>query len=217
MYSEKCDFIIIRNLIVQLERRALCWQKVVAVVQAFIPKGVLISKTQKFSLREEPCFDKRFSEAKTMKKSVKKNTHHNNKLYEKHSMCSLSNLMISGMTLGHPSILPQVSSQASEALLEGPPYQHHRLHWTFFFACQKYLEKKQIRHLWWIFRSESAILDYSNKTQVSRSFGAKPPCQDLMKNANCKHNINKSGTQDPKSKNETQETEHCKRHNGPES
>ena len=72
MYSEKCDFIIIRNLIVQLERRALCWQKVVAVVQAFIPKGVLISKTQKFSLREEPCFDKRFSEAKTMKKSVKK-------------------------------------------------------------------------------------------------------------------------------------------------
>ena len=103
---KKCDFIIIRNLIVQLERRALCWQKVVAVVQAFIPKGVLISKTQKFSLREEPCFDKRFSEAKTMKKSVKKNTHHNNKLYEKHSMCSLSNLMISGMTLGHPSILP---------------------------------------------------------------------------------------------------------------
>ena len=44
--------------------------------------------------------------------------------------------------------------------------------------------------LWWIFRSESAILDYSNKTQVSRSFVAKPPCQDLMKNANCKHNIN---------------------------
>ena len=74
MYSEKCDFIIIRNLIVQLERRALCWQKVVAVVQAFIPKGVLISATQKFSLREEPCFDKRFSEAKTMKRSVKNYT-----------------------------------------------------------------------------------------------------------------------------------------------
>ena len=26
------------------------------------------------------------------------------------------------------------------------------------------------------------VLDYLNKTQVSRSFGAKPPCQDLMKN-----------------------------------
>ena len=34
------------------------------------------------------------------------------------------------------------------------------------------------------------VLDYLNKTQVSRPFGAKPPCQDLMKNANCKHNIN---------------------------
>ena len=64
--------------------------------------------------------------------------------------------------------------------------------------------------------SESALWTTSKKL-VSRSFGAKPPCQDLMKNANCKHNINKSGTQDPKSKNETQETEHCKRHNGPES
>ena len=26
------------------------------------------------------------------------------------------------------------------------------------------------------------VLDYLNKTQVSWSFGAKPPCQDLMKN-----------------------------------
>ena len=25
------------------------------------------------------------------------------------------------------------------------------------------------------------VLDYLNKTQDSRSFGAKPPCQDLMK------------------------------------
>ena len=33
------------------------------------------------------------------------------------------------------------------------------------------------------------VLDYLNKTQDSRSFGAKPPCQDLMKNTNCKHNI----------------------------
>ena len=32
------------------------------------------------------------------------------------------------------------------------------------------------------------VLDYLNKTQDSRSFGAAPPCQDLMKNA-CKHNI----------------------------
>ena len=30
---------------------------------------------------------------------------------------------------------------------------------------------------WWMFRSDSAILDYLNKTQVSTSFGAKPPWQ----------------------------------------
>ena len=52
------------------------------------------------------------------------------------------------------------------------------------------LVQKSKSTLWWMFISGSAIWTTWNKAQVSRSFGAKPPCQDLMKNANCKHNIN---------------------------
>ena len=107
---------------------------VVFVVRAFIPKSVIISETQKFSLRGEPCVDKRllllckhlfwkvwlyekpkssaWGESPVVTKGFQrlkqwkdlKNTHHYNKLYVKRSMCSLGNLMTSGMTLGHFTI-----------------------------------------------------------------------------------------------------------------
>ena len=78
---------------------------------------------------------------------------------------------------------PTNKAQFNWKLLSCHPQQSSELRikwWMWYVNCDS----------WWVFISGSAIWTTWNKAQVSRSFGAKPPCQDLMKNANCKHNIN---------------------------
>ena len=75
-----------------------------------------------------------------------------------------------------PSAPPSALSPSfSSAAMSGPLPRS-------FKACAQTLNKNlhflaSASKSWWIFRSESAILDYLNKTQVSTSFGAKPPWQ----------------------------------------
>ena len=49
----------------------------------------------------------------------------------------------------------------------------------------KEIRKETLLETWWWFVSElrcGLLLNLENGTPVSRSFRAKPPCQDLMKN-----------------------------------